>query len=127
MPYPDKTLRMLTKRCRDLEAQLDLKLPKLKKRERSFEYKLRDEIEKNGDVMFVKLKPTRTGFPDRLLVGFGKKFLVEIKRDENEELSDVQGVMHADLAKMGIEVIVIYGPVVSRALTVLRNVTGIPL
>lgn len=107
MRYPDKTLRLLTKRCRDLEAQLNLKLKPIKKRERPFEYQLRDRLDKSYGIMFVKTKPTITGFPDRLAVGLGEMCLVEIKR-KDEGLSDVQVIVHRDLAKRGIRVLVVF-------------------
>lgn len=82
----------------------DLRLPELKKREKSFEYRLRDELKKLG-ILFVKTKPTITGFPDRLAIGEKMK-LVETKAKDGV-LSDAQIICHRDLRKLGHDVLVL--------------------
>lgn len=98
------------------------KLPPLKKRERPFEYRLRDHLKKM-DVMFVKLKPTVKGFPDRLAIGLGSMRLVEVKR-EGEDPDDVQALMHRDIARHGPEVIVVRGPSVYAAADTIWRALG---
>lgn len=98
---------------RDLDADIDLKLPELKRRERPFEYRLRDEL-KRRDIMFVKTKPTIEGFPDRLAIGHGRTRLVECKAKDGE-LSETQKLVHRDLARRGVKVLVVEGPDVRRA------------
>jgi len=79
------------------------KLPPLKRRERSTESKLMDELEDEYDILFVKVKPSRVGLPDRMALGHGEILLVELKR-EGEDLDETQKAMHADLARRGIQV-----------------------
>lgn len=98
---------------RDLDADVNLKLPEIKQREHAFEYKVRDAL-KEHDVLFVKIKPTIEGFPDRLAIGNARTKLVELKR-EGESLSEMQELIHADLKDMGIEVLVVEGPDVKAA------------
>lgn len=98
---------------RDLDGYVELKLPAIKRRERPFEYRLRDELKKR-DVMFVKCKPTIEGFPDRLAIGFKAMQLVECKREDGV-LSETQLIMHRDLRKRGIFVLVVEGPSVKNA------------
>lgn len=82
-----------------------LKLPPIKRRERPFEGRLRDRLKDYG-VMFVKNKPTLTGWPDRTAVGFGELCLVELKRDF-EDLDDEQEIMHREIARHGVGVLLI--------------------
>lgn len=99
---------------RDLDDDIDLNLPELKRKERSFEYALRDELKTMG-IGFVKLKPTIKGFPDRLAMGFGNTRLVEVKR-EDEEARRSQVERHKELwKKYRIRVLVIEGPDVRHA------------
>lgn len=99
---------------RDLDAEIDLQLPEIKRKERSFEYALRDELETMG-IGFVKLKPTITGFPDRLALGHGRTRLVETKR-EGEEARRSQIERHNELyRKYKIRVLVVDGPDVKKA------------
>lgn len=99
---------------RNLDAPIDLKLPKIKKREIPFERSLRDELKRRG-VGFVKLKPTINGFPDRLAIGHGHTKLVEIKR-EGEEARENQRVRHADLwRRYRVRVMLVAGPDVRAA------------
>lgn len=100
-------------RCPRCEGEIDLRLPELKRRERPFEYALRDELKKFG-VMFVKCKPTIEGFPDRLAIAFGRTLLVECKRKDGE-LSETQVLVHRDLRAHGVGVLVVEGPDVARA------------
>lgn len=72
------------------------KLPPLKRRERPFEYRLRDELNDKHQVMFVKIKPSRRGLPDRMAIGLGNMLLVEVKR-EGEDLEEHQKIMHRKL------------------------------
>lgn len=104
---------------RDLDADVDLKLPEIKQREVTFERKLHDRLEAGGLMKFVKLKPTIEGFPDRLAIGFRRTRLVEIKR-EGESLSEMQVLVHRDLRKMGVKVLVIHGPDVEEAAYVIE-------
>jgi len=84
----------------------DLRLRPIKRRERSFEYALRDELAKMG-VMFVKLKPTITGFPDRLAIGACNMKLIETKAEDGEP-SEGQRVLHEKILRdQGVEVIVV--------------------
>lgn len=105
---------------RDLDADIDLKLPELKRRERPFEYDLRDELKKR-DIMFVKTKPTIEGFPDRLAIGHRHTKLVECKRKDGE-LSETQVLVHRDLAKRGVIVLVVEGPDVKKAADAIERV-----
>lgn len=98
---------------RDLDDYVDLKLPPIKKRERPFEYALRDEL-KRRRVMFVKCKPTIEGFPDRLAIGFGCTMLVEAKREDGQ-LSPTQKIVHRDIRRHGGFVHVAEGPSVKMA------------
>lgn len=98
------------------------KLPPLKKRERPFEYRLRDHL-KTMDVMFPKCKPTIKGFPDRLAIGLGTMRLVEVKR-EDEDPDDVQSLVHRDIAAHGPEVVVVRGPCVYDAAIVIWRALG---
>jgi hypothetical protein len=99
---------------RDLDADIDLRLPELKRRERSFENALRDELKSRG-VGFVKLKPTIKGFPDRLALGNGRAKLVEVKR-EGEEARLSQVARHRELKrKYDVDVLIVEGPDVKLA------------
>lgn len=98
------------------------KLPPLKKRERPFEYQLRNYLKKRG-VMFVKCKPTIVGFPDRLAIGLGNMRLVEVKR-EGEDPDDVQTLVHRDIAEHGPEVVVVRGPSVYDAALIIWRALG---
>lgn len=89
------------------------RLKPLKKRERPFEYDLRDEL-KRRHIMFVKCKPTLTGFPDRLAIGLGTTRLVELKR-EDEDLQDDQRIRIREIEEHGVKVLIINGPNVRRA------------
>jgi hypothetical protein len=107
---------------RDIDAPIDLKLRPIKKRERSFEYQLRDELRDEYDILFIKTKPTIEGFPDRLAIGFGgygANVLVELKR-EGEDLSETQKLVHAQLAKRGMPPIVVHGPHVATAAKIIQ-------
>lgn len=85
------------------------KLPPIKRREIPFERRLQVELKKYG-VLFVKLKPTLRGFPDRLAMGYGRIGLVEIKREDGE-LSDVQKTLRKMLReKYRTRVLVVRGP-----------------
>lgn len=108
-----KDSRGIVVHSRDLDDRLDLKLPELKRRERPFEYALRGELKKR-DIMFVKTKPTIEGFPDRLAIAHGRTRLVECKRKDGE-LSETQVLVHRDLAKKGVRVLVVEGPDVKKA------------
>jgi len=99
--------------ARDLDDYIDLKLPPIRKRERPFEYQLRDEL-KRRRVMFVKTKPTIEGFPDRLAVGHGCTMLVEAKREDGR-LSPTQVLVHRDIRRHGGFVHVAEGPSVKVA------------
>ncbi len=101
---------------RDIDDEIDLRLPEIKKRERSFEYQLRDQLK---PIAFIKCKPTIEGFPDRLAIGLGAMMLVELKR-EGEDLSDIQRLVHRDLRKQGIDVLVIQGPDARKAANLIR-------
>lgn len=109
---------------RDLDAPIDLKLRRLKRRERPFEYALRDELKLRG-VGFVKLKPTIKGFPDRLALGNGRTKLVEVKR-EGEEARRAQVERHREMRKKyGVDVLVVEGPDVKRAALAIVRALGI--
>lgn len=89
------------------------KLPPLKKRERPFEYRLRDELKKRG-VMFVKVKPSVRGLPDRLAMGLGNMLLAELKREAGD-LPDHQLAMHAEIKRLTRKrVLVVFGPDVEK-------------
>lgn len=98
---------------RNLDDDIEMKLPEIKPRERTFEYALRDELKLRG-VLFIKTKPTVEGFPDRLAIGHGSTRLCELKR-EGEGLSDVQRIVHADLKRRGVGILVLHGPDVKAA------------
>lgn len=98
----------------DEDKVIDFNLPELKKRERPFENRLRDALKTHG-ILFIKTKPTRKGFPDRLAIAFGKTQLVEIKRDKDAELSETQALMHKTLRNHGVRVLVVHGPDVEEA------------
>lgn len=100
---------------RDLDAILDIKLPRLRRKERTFEQSLRDLLEARG-IMFVKLRPTRRGFPDRLAIEpAGSVLFVECKRDEKSGLSPSQKVVHAELRDLGARVYLAVGPDAQRS------------
>lgn len=117
--FIDSLAQMGARVLRDLDDEINLKLPELKKRERPFEYRLRDELDKR-DVTFVKLKPTLEGFPDRLAIGFCRTQLVECKSQDGS-LSETQILMHAKLAEHGISVLVVEGPNVKAAADIIYN------
>lgn len=59
------------------------------------------------NVMFVKVKPTQAGFPDRLALTYPNRMrLVELK-GWNGELSPVQIQVHKELALIGVPVLVL--------------------
>lgn len=90
------------------------KLPPIKKREVPFERRLQIELKKRG-VLFVKLKPTLRGMPDRAAIGYGKIRLVEIKREDND-LSEVQAEFRDMLLRdYSVRVLVVHGPDVQAA------------
>lgn len=104
---------------RDLDADIGLRLPEIRQRERPFEYALRDELKLRG-IGFVKLKPTIKGFPDRLALGFGRTRLVEMKR-EGEEARRSQVERHNELwKKYRVRVFVVEGPDVKQAAGVIE-------
>jgi hypothetical protein len=105
-------------RCSKCDGRIDLTLPELKRRERPFEYALRDEL-KRRDIMFVKCKPTIEGFPDRLAIGHGRTRLVECKRKDGE-LSETQVIVHRDIARRGVRILVVEGPDVKRAADIIE-------
>lgn len=107
----------------DLDDLVDLKLPQLKRRERPYESRLRDELKKQR-ILFVKCKPTVVGFPDRLAIGNARMRLCEIKR-EGGKLSDVQIARHAELKRHGIDVLVIEGPSVPNGVRAVRKALGL--
>lgn len=90
-------------------------LPALKRRERPFENRLRTHLESYHAIDFVKTKPTRRGFPDRLAIGYRKVVFVEVKRDDDEELAAAQEMVHKELRAKGHTVLVIEGPDVKQA------------
>jgi hypothetical protein len=101
-----------------------LSLRPLKKRsgETRFESTLRDRLH-DYNVWFVKLKPTITGFPDRLaLQAPRRKCFVELK-GLTGVVSDAQRQIHIQLRAMGFRVIVLQkGKVtVERAVELIRN------
>lgn len=99
---------------RDLDDDIDLKLPEFKRREITFEHAVRDELKTRG-IGFVKLKPTIIAFPDRLAIGHGRTRLVEVKR-EGEEARRNQIIRHAEIwTKYRVRVLVISGPDVRAA------------
>lgn len=102
----------------DDDRDIDFSLPDIKKRERPFEYALRDELASRS-ILFVKLKPTIEGFPDRLAIGFRRTRLVEVKQEA--PLSDVQKIRHRELKRdYGIEVLVVQGPNVKHCANVIE-------
>lgn len=106
---------------RDLDAEIDLRLPEIKRKEQSFEYALRDELETMG-IGFVKLKPTIRAFPDRLAMGHGWTRLVEVKR-EGEEARRSQIERHEELwRKYKIRVLVVEGPDVKKAAQLIQMI-----
>lgn len=109
---------------RSLDAPIQTgRLRKLKRRERPFEYALRDALKPYG-IMFVKCKPTIEGFPDRLAIASGEMRLVECKR-ENGSLSDVQKLRHRELRDHGVKVLVITGPDVRAGVRAVRKALGV--
>lgn len=110
-------------RCqrRDLDDLVDVDgMGAIKKREKTFEYQLRDELKVSG-VLFVKLKPMIDGMPDRLAMGFGEMKLVEIKR-EGEPLEKHQEAMHDMLLRRhGLTVITVWSPNVKDASRIVIN------
>jgi hypothetical protein len=80
------------------------RLRPIKSRERPYENRLRRYIEANYPVFFVKAKPTRKSFPDRVATGYGNIRLVELKR-KGEDLDDAQVIMHRALLRQGIRVV----------------------
>lgn len=91
------------RRQRDVLA----KLRPIKTRERPYENRLRDHIEANYPVFFVKAKPTRKSWPDRQATGYGNIRLVELKR-QGEPLDDAQVIMHKALRRQGIRVVMVH-------------------
>jgi|SRR5882724_4167853 len=83
------------------------RLRPIKSKERSYEYRLRDHLEANYPVFFVKSKPTRKSWPDRQATGYGQIRLVELKR-QGEDLDEAQVIMHRELRSQGIRVVRIH-------------------
>lgn len=83
------------------------RLRPIKTKERSYEYRLRDHLEANYPVFFVKAKPTRKSWPDRQATGYGQIRLVELKR-QGEDLDEAQAIMHRALRRQGIKVVRIH-------------------
>src|SRR5688572_3671468 len=104
---------------RDLNAEIDVRRMKaFKKKEKTFEYALRDELKACG-VLFTKLKPMLDGMPDRLAGGFSEMRLVELKR-EGEPLEPHQEAMHDMLSRRyGLTVITVWSPNVKAAARVI--------
>lgn len=100
---------------RNLDAPIDVsRMRPRKKRERTFENALRDELKKMR-IKFVKTKPTVSGFPDRLAIGFGAMKLVEVKR-EDETLEKHQEILHEELRRdHGVNVLTVWPPVRTAA------------
>jgi G:T-mismatch repair DNA endonuclease (very short patch repair protein) len=74
--------------------------------ETRFEKSLHDELKKNG-IWFIKLKPTITGFPDRMaLMAPGRKVFVELK-GLTGVVSPAQDKVHRQLRELGFHVLVI--------------------
>lgn len=85
-----------------------LSLRPLRKRsgETQFESTLRDKLRYWG-VWFVKLKPTVTGFPDRMaLMAPNRKVFVELK-GLTGVVSPAQDKVHEELRAMGFRVLVL--------------------
>ena len=78
-------------------------------RERSAENKLRDGVKKLGG-MALKMVPTVSGIPDRLvLLPGGVVYFVELKRQSGGRLSEIQKVQISRLRAMGYDVVVLRG------------------
>lgn len=92
-------------RSRDRKAAVLSRLRPIKKRERPFENRLRDHLETNYAVMFVKAKPTRTGFPDRIAMGYGNTRLVEVKADDDP--GEAQEIVHAQIRELSGQAVVV--------------------
>lgn len=101
--HPATTRLVKTKRKRAVLENLQ----PIKTRERPYENRLRDYIERNYPVFFVKTKPTRKSFPDRLATGYRTMRLVELKR-KGEDLDDAQVIVHGELLRQGIRVVRIH-------------------
>lgn len=99
-------MKKITVERRSQETILS-KLRPIKTKERSYEYRLRDHLEANWPVFFVKAKPTRKSWPDRQATGFGAIRLVELKR-QGEDLDEAQVIMHRELLRQGIKVVRIH-------------------
>jgi hypothetical protein len=80
------------------------RLRPIRSRERPYEYRLRDHIEANYPVFFVKCKPTRKSWPDRQATGYGQIRLVELKV-KGEDIDEAQRIMHKALLDQGIRVV----------------------
>lgn len=97
------------------------RLRPIKTRERSYENRLRDHIEKNYPVFLIKAKPTRKSFPDRIATGYANIRLVEVKR-KDEDLDVAQEILHRQLKKQGIKVIRVHtGMPVEKAAWIIVN------
>lgn len=78
-------------------------------RERSAEVKLREGVKKLGG-MALKMVPTVSGIPDRLvLLPGGRVCFIELKRESGGRLSPIQEVQIGRLRAMGHEVFVLRG------------------
>lgn len=85
------------------------KLPPLRRRERPFEYQLRDYLWKEMGIRFIKIKPSMRGLPDRMAMGRRNWCLVELKREANE-LQEHQVLMHDEIYRLtGRSVITVFG------------------
>lgn len=94
------------------------RLPELKKRERPFESQLRDILSRQG-VMFVKLKPTVIGWPDRVAIApphtqNPRVIFVECKTQDGK-LSAAQSLIQRDLTDRGVAVVTVQGPSAAKA------------
>ena len=63
---------------------------------------------KTAGGMAIKLAPMKAGIPDRMVVIFGKIYLVELKA-EHGSLSAIQLHRHGQLRERGVDVVVLIG------------------
>lgn len=86
---------------------LNLRPRRKRSGETRYESALRDRL-KDHAVWFIKLKPTVTGFPDRIaLQAPGRKLFVELK-GLTGKLSDAQLEIHEELRELGSPVLRLY-------------------
>lgn len=78
-------------------------------KESSLEKKLVDGARKRGFWALKFVSPGNDGVPDRIVVGFGMTFFVELKT-ERRVISEVQRSQIRRLRKCGQEVFVLFGP-----------------